>query len=126
MPNFFAGLVVGIILLQTAIFAPTIFTTIEAAPAGKLLRALFPKFFKLLAILGLVTLLALGLSEQASPLQYIIAGLTVGFPVVCVVLVPVTNRATDNGDKETFKRLHTLSVVLTMLVLAGNIALPWL
>ena len=126
MPNFFAGLVVGIILLQTAIFAPTIFTTIEAAPAGKLLRALFPKFFRLLIVLGVITLIALAVSGGGSPLQYIVAGLTVALPAVCAVLVPVTNRATDQGDKETFKRLHTLSVVLTMLVLLGNIALPWI
>ena len=34
------------------VFAPTIFTTIEPQSAGKLLRALFPKFSVLLSLLG--------------------------------------------------------------------------
>ena len=48
MYTMISGITVGVILLQTIIFAPTIFTTIDAEPAGKLLRALFPKFFKFL------------------------------------------------------------------------------
>ena len=124
MQDFFAGLAVGVIILQTAIFAPTIFTTIEMAPAGKLLRALFPKFFRLLIVIGIATIISLIFSDHGSVLQYIFAGLTIIFPLICAVLVPITNKATDAGDKATFKRLHTISVVLTMIVLLANIALP--
>ena len=124
MQDFFAGLAVGVIILQTAIFAPTIFTTIEMAPAGKLLRALFPKFFRLLIVIGIATIISLIFSEDGNVLQYIFAGLTIIFPLICAVLVPITNKATDAGDKTTFKRLHTISVVLTMIVLLANIALP--
>ena len=38
MTNYFAGIAVGVIILQTMIFAPTIFKTLEMEPAGKLLR----------------------------------------------------------------------------------------
>ena len=56
---------------------------------------------------------------------FIIAGATIFFPLVCALLEPVTNKATDAGDRSRFKLLHTISVVLTMLVLLGNLAFPW-
>ena len=56
MPGFLAGITVGLIIMQTMVLAPTLFRTLEMGPAGTLLRALFPKFFLLLAALGLITL----------------------------------------------------------------------
>ena len=126
MQNLCAGVVIGVIILQTMVFAPTIFTTIEPAPAGKLLRALFPKFFRLLMILGIATLAALWFDESASASQYVMAGLTVILPLICASLVPATNRATDAGAKGRFKALHFISVALTVLVLGANIAIPFL
>ena len=67
MQDFLAGITVGAIILQTAIFAPTIFTTIEAQPAGKLLRALFPKFFKLILVLGVAAVACLLLGFVLGP-----------------------------------------------------------
>ena len=52
MQDFFAGLTVGIIVLQTMVLAPTLFRTLELEHAGKLLRVMFPKFFLILAALG--------------------------------------------------------------------------
>ncbi|MAA52694.1 MAG: hypothetical protein CMJ41_06710 [Phycisphaerae bacterium] len=126
MQVFFAGIVVGVIILQTMIFAPTIFTTIDAAPAGKLLRALFPKFFKLLCILGIASMISALASDTPGIVKPLIAGATIVFPIVCIVIIPITNRATDRGDKATFKKLHTLSVVLTLILLLANIAVPFL
>ena len=125
MSSFFAGIAVGVIILQTMIFAPTIFKTLEMEPAGKLLRALFPRFFKLLAVLGLVTLGSLFLEEKTSRIAYLLGALTVACPIICDVLVPATNRATDAGDASRFKFLHTVSVLLTLVVLGSAIALPF-
>ncbi|MEM1165617.1 MAG: DUF4149 domain-containing protein [Planctomycetota bacterium] len=124
MQDFFAGIVVGVIALQTAVFAPTIFTTIESGPAGTLLRALFPKFFRLLAVLGVATLVALWFSSESGAWQYVLAGLTVVLSVVCAAMIPATNRATDQGNSGRFKLMHTLSVVLTLVMLLSNIAIP--
>ena len=126
MPSFLAGITVGVIILQTMVFAPTLFRTLEMPHAGKLLRALFPKFFLLVAFLGLATLLSTFLSRDGSTAQAILAGITVLLPLICRVLVPITNRATDAGDTARFKQLHTLSVVLTLVVLGSNIAIPLL
>ena len=126
MTNYFAGIAVGVIILQTMIFAPTIFKTLEMEPAGKLLRALFPKFFRLLALLGLITLVSLALEEDTCWVRYLLGALTLAGPIICALLVPATNRATDAGDKTRFKVLHTVSVALTVIVLLSDIALPFL
>ena len=124
MTNYLAGIAVGIIVLQTMVFAPTIFTTIEPQPAGKLLRALFPKFFMLLSLLGVGMLAALIAGEDEAVMRFLLASVTVVVPVVCLLLIPATNRATDRGDARSFKILHTASVVLTVLVLVANLWMP--
>ena len=120
-----SGIAVGVILLQTIIFAPTIFTTIDAEPAGKLLRALFPKFFKFLALLGTLTILTCIFSSQSGAGQWTIGIITVVVPIVCLLMVPATNRATDEGQKGRFKLLHTLSVLFTLSVLIANLSMPY-
>ncbi len=120
-----SGIAVGVILLQTIIFAPTIFTTIDAEPAGKLLRALFPKFFKFLAMLGVLTILTCIFSSQNGAGQWTIGIITVVVPIVCLLMIPATNRATDEGHKERFKLLHTLSVLFTLTVLIANLSMPY-
>ena len=125
MSNYFAGITVGVIILQTMVFAPTIFKTLDPQPAGKLLRGLFPKFFRLLVVLGAANLIALGLGSDPTTLRWILAGLTCLLPLICALLVPATNRAKDEEDKAAFKRLHATSVILTVIVLLGNIAMPF-
>ena len=41
--------------------------------------------------------------------------------MICYFIVPMTNRARDEGNDNAFKRLHTVSVVLTMMVLLSNL-----
>ena len=124
MPGFLAGITVGLIIMQTMVLAPTLFRTLEMGPAGTLLRALFPKFFLLLAALGLITLVTSFGARNGSIAQAILAAITIALPLTCWALVPATNRATDRGDTARFKKLHLLSVLLTVVVLLANIAIP--
>ena len=98
MSDFLSGITVGVIILQTAVFAPTIFTTIDLEPAGKLLRALFPKFFRLLVLLAIANAIALWLGEEGTVVRWILVALSGVLPMVCAAMVPPTNRATDRGD----------------------------
>ena len=126
MHLFFAGVIVGIIILQTAVLAPTLFKTLDAESAGKLIRALFPKFFLILAALGVGILAALLLQETAaSPVALGIAATSIVFPLVCRMLIPTTNAARDAGNHAKFKMLHKASVIMTVIVLLSNIALPF-
>lgn len=121
---YISGFVVGVIVLQTMVFAPTLFKTIEPAPAGKLLRALFPKFFRLLALAGAVLLVLSATSRTAAWSDYACGLITLVLPIICAATIPMTNRARDAGNDRLFKRMHTLSVLLTVIVLLANIILP--
>ena len=123
--HYISGFIVGVIVLQTMVFAPTLFKTIEPAPAGKLLRALFPKFFRLLTLAGVVILVLCFVTDGTHWADYVCATITIAFPIICSAIIPMTNRARDAGNDLLFKRMHTLSVLLTVVVLLANIILPF-
>ena len=50
----FSGIVVGIIIMQTAITAPLIFKTLTEEQAGPFLRSIFPRFFAAIALLSFI------------------------------------------------------------------------
>ena len=121
MHFYFPGMIVGIIILQTSIVAPTLFKKLEISDFGKAIRALWPKFFILLTILGAATLTALYFGHDASMAEYAIAGATTLFAAICYAIIPATNRATDEGNKKKFDILHKISVYLTVIMLLINI-----
>ena len=125
MDLYFPGMIVGIIVLQTAIVAPTLFKNLDIKDFGKVIRALWPKFFVFLSVLGAATLVALFLEDGASTARYVIAGMTTLFAVVCYAIIPATNRATDEGNQKLFNILHKTSVYLTVIMLLINIAYPF-
>ena len=126
MSSFLSGCIVGIIILQSAILAPTLFKTLEMKSASALLRALFPKFFTLLFVLGMALTAAVWMQEKAQISHYSICAMSVLSPLICRMIIPATNRAKDEGNESRFKLLHTVSVVFTLAVLFGNAALPFL
>ena len=125
MDLYFPGMIVGIIDLQTAIVAPTLFKNLDIKDFGKVIRALWPKFFVFLSVLGAATLVALFLEDAASTARYVIASMTTLFAVVCYAIIPATNRATDEGNQKLFDILHKTSVYLTVIMLLINIAYPF-
>ena len=121
MHFYFPGMIVGIIILQTSIVAPTLFKKLEIDDFGKSIRALWPKFFILLSILGAATLATLHFGHNASTIEYAIAGATTASALLCYAIIPATNRATDEGNQKRFNLLHKTSVYLTVTVLLINI-----
>ena len=121
MHHYFAGMSVGIILLQTAIIAPSMAKTLSREDFGRSIRTIWPKFFLLVAATGMGGLGSLLTSSSATLIQYGIAGATLLLPLICFAIIPATNRATDSGDDATFKRLHLVSVLLTVAVLVVNL-----
>jgi len=122
MYHYFAGITVGIIVLQTSIIAPSMAKTLSRDDFGRSIRTIWPKFFLLVAATGVGGMVALLMADSPAPLQYGIASCTVLFPLICYGIIPATNRATDAGDEATFKRLHIASVLLTVGVLVVNLA----
>ena len=114
-----SGLVCGVILFQTGIIAPSVFKILKPENAGPFLRSIFPKLFMFVAFLSSAGLI-LSLISGTDISIYVYA-FSLIFMSICYYIVPMTNQARDSGDDKTFRNLHTISVVLTMLVLISNL-----
>ena len=121
MHYYFPGMIVGFILLQTAIVAPTLFKKLDIKDFGTVIRALWPKFFMWLTVFGAATIVTVYFDDHPSVIHYVIAGATTLFALTCYLIIPATNRATDEGNQKLFKILHKVSVSLTVIILLANI-----
>jgi|TARA_B110000483_G_C18149237_1_gene524704 hypothetical protein len=119
-----SGIISGIIIFQTAIVAPSIFKSLDSSQASPFLRTIFPKLFRVVAVLGAIALVIIFVFEIGSISKYLIFTASFGLPLICGAIVPATNAARDSGNDKNFKILHTISVLLTMLVLILN--LTWI
>ena len=115
-----SGIILGVIVFQTAIVAPAVFTTLKGADSSLFLRKVFPRFFVLLAALGAGANIAAIISHDWPATA--ISGTTVALAVVAYLLIPMTNKSRDEGNEKSFKRLHLASVLLTLSMLAINLA----
>ena len=115
-----SGVISGMILFQTAIVAPVVFTTLDAENASKFLRKIFPRFFMVIFILSIIALIvsSLFLSIQG----IVIAAVTAISMIISYLVVPATNKARDKDRSTAFRRLHTLTVVLTLFTLLANLS----
>ena len=122
---------VGAIVFQSAVVAPSVFTTLDTSDASALLRNLFPRFFAAGLVCGAVMVIAVGLlwlTGAAGDLA-----LTAGAVAIAMLalqfaasrMVPAINAARDAGDagKRRFGRLHAINVAMTVLVLLLGIGL---
>ncbi len=122
MHYYFPGMIVGFILLQTAIIAPTLFKKLDIKDFGTVIRALWPKFFLCLTVFGVASVVVLYFHSDPSIFHYSISASTAIFAFICYAIIPATNRASDEGNKKTFNILHKISVYLTVIILISNIA----
>ena len=114
---FLSGIAVGIILFQSALIAPTVLKTLDAKATSNFLRAIWPKFFVVLSVIGGAAAIAFW-KEDIAVVNRILAVLLVALPVFAYAIIPATNRAADREDHARFKVLHRLSVLTTLALLA--------
>ena len=119
VPTFLNGLVVGVILFQTAIIAPTVFRSLGPDQAGPFLRKVFPKFFVVLVVMGIAGAISALASDASYQLWICLVTLTLG--LLAYQLIPMTNKSRDEGNEKLFKRLHNASVLMTVLILVVNL-----
>ena len=115
-----SGVISGMILFQTAIVAPVVFTTLDVENASKFLRKIFPRCFMVIFILAISALIvsSVFLSIQG----IVIAAVTAISMIISYLVVPATNKARDEDRSSAFRRLHTLTVVLTLFTLLANLS----
>ena len=118
----FSGLIVGVIIFQSLIIAPTVFKVLEVDKAGIFLRKVFPRFFILIMVCSALMLILVALSGSSDKTRFILPAANLVFSGVSYLVIPATNRARDDGEERKFKIMHSITVVLTLLMLMLNIA----
>lgn len=110
------ALLFGGMTLYSFGFAAFLFTALPAPTAGAALRRAFPWFYVfVIATAGVCALLWWSHDTVAASVMAAVALTTVP---VRQLLMPAINRATDLGQRQRFKWLHGLSVLVTL----GHIA----
>ena len=115
-----SGIIIGVILFQTIVVAPTVFKSLGAELASPFLRAIFPRLFLFVAFCGFASCIESFFSNHDLSFGLLSALVTVIFMLICFFLVPMTNKAKDNKNDGLFRGLHSLSVALTLVVLVVN------
>ena len=120
LESIISGIVCGIILLQTSVIAPSVFKYLDQKQTRDLLRAVFPKFFLFIFILGFFSLTIGLLNDPNLDLQIIISAITIILSILCYLIIPATNNAKDSNYQRRFKFLHKVSVISTVVILISN------
>ena len=92
-----SGVIVGMIVFQAGVVAPVLFKTLSLEQAGPFLRAIFPKLFGLVFLLGCAAL-ALSFFGIGGTISIGVFLITAIFMAICYLIIPATNSAKDSGD----------------------------
>lgn len=106
------ALLFGGMTLYSFGFAAFLFTALPAATAGTALRRAFPWFY-LFVMVTAAAAAALWWSHDAWAAA-LMAAVAITTVPLRQVLMPAINRATDAGQRQRFKWLHSLSVLVTL------------
>ena len=119
-----SGITCGVIIFQVSAIASTVFKVLKPEESSVLLRSIFPKFFKLLIILSTAFLCVNFLNEEYPSAKLVTGVLSLILAIICLVIIPVTNKSRDEGNQSMFRFLHSISVVSTLIILIFN--LTWI
>ena len=123
IPIILSGVIIGIILYQSLLIAPSINKLLSTQDASIYLRYVWPKFFIIIGAISLISwILILNFSPDQSTAK-IISIISFTLMVICYVLIPYMNSAKDSANDTLFIFLHATSMILTLVTLLINIFL---
>ena len=123
IPIILSGVIIGIILYQSLLIAPSINKLLSAQDASIYLRYVWPKFFIIIGASSLISwILILNFSPDQNTAK-IISIISFTLMVICYVLIPYMNSAKDSANDTFFIFLHATSMILTLVTLLINIFL---
>ena len=115
-----SGITCGVIIFQVYAIASSVFKVLKPEESSVLLRSIFPKFFKLLIILSTAFLFVNFFNEEYSSTKLVTGIFSLTLAIICLVIIPITNRSRDKGNQSMFKFLHSISVISTLTILILN------
>ena len=123
IPIILSGVIIGMILYQSLLIAPSINKLLSAQDASIYLRYVWPKFFIIIGAISLISwILILNFSPDQNTAK-IISIISFILMVICYVLIPYMNSAKDSANDTLFIFLHATSMILTLVTLLINIFL---
>ena len=123
IPIILSSVIIGIILYQSLLIAPSINKLLNTQDASLYLRYIWPKFFIIVGVISLISwILILNFSPDQNTAK-IISITSFILMVVCYVLIPYMNSAKDSANDTYFIFLHAISMILTVVTLLINIFL---
>ena len=123
LPPFISGAICGLILFQSVIVAPSINNLLQPADASTYLRYIWPKFFIIISVLSIFSLLTIYSLNSNQSFAKIASILTLIFMLVCYFIIPTMNNARDSANDSLFFILHSVSIGLTIITLILNLLL---
>mgnify|MGYP002858951895 FL=1 len=113
-----SGCVIGIIIFQSAVIAPVVFSVLSGQDASVFLRKIFPLFFLLIACLSIINTICVFYNDQLDLISVPLASFVLA--ILAYLLIPATNSSRDEGNEVRFRWLHRASVLITLLILVCN------
>ena len=123
LPPFISGAICGLILFQSVIVAPSINNLLQPADASTYLRYIWPKFFIIISVLSIFSILIIYSLNSNQSFAKIASILTLIFMLVCYFIIPSMNNARDSANDSLFFILHSVSIGLTIITLTLNLLL---
>ena len=115
-----SGITCGVIIFQVSAIASTVFKVLKPEESSVLLRSIFPKFFKILIVLSTAFLCVNFLNGEYSSAKLVNGILSLILAIICLYIIPITNKSSDDGNQSMFRFLHSVSVVSTLIILFFN------
>ena len=120
LPLILSSLIVGIILFQSALIAPSINKLINTADASILLRFIWPKFFLIIAIISLASFVICLIYSSLDFFKYL-SFASFLLMLTCYLITPTINEAKDSLNEQLWTVLHLSTIVITLATLILNI-----
>jgi len=123
IPIILSGVIIGIILYQSLLIAPSINKLLSTQDASLYLRFIWPKFFILIGVISLISWITILNFSPDQNTAKIISLTSFVLMLICYVMIPYMNSAKDSGANTLFIFLHATSMILTLVTLLINIIL---
>ena len=112
MHFYIPGAIAGVIILQVSIIAPTMFKKLKIEDFGVAIRAIWPKFFVMLAILAALSMSLMFFSKDGNNYHFGLSGFTLVAALVLILgrlLISLATGAAADVSSRASKELARFS-----------------
>ena len=120
IPLINAGIIIGIVLFQSLLVAPGINELISTKEASIFLRFIWPKFFIVLGIISIISLIILTIKNKIQNLPKVFFIISFLLMLACFIITPFINEAKDTNNEMLWSTLHLLTIFFTLITLVLN------